>query len=160
MEKLECQSCFKNQSVLKCAECENTVCKSCACFVDETSFEHEVLLPDSIRAKTFCPSCYTFKAEPVLLEYQEIFERAKLVDVYSIKQTNETSLIKRVEKPIKIKNCDDRSEALMCLAFMTAQKNYDTIVDVKLESEKVFDAKYRKLVWSGSGIPVDPKNRR
>ena len=160
MKKIECQSCFKNKSFLECSNCKEAVCKSCACFVDETSFEFANFLPEDISGQTFCPSCYTIKADPVLTEYNLILDRAKSVNVYSIKQSNETALIKRIEKPIKVKDCADREEALMRLAFITAQKNFDTIVDVNISSIKIFDSKYRKLIWTGVGVPVENKKKQ
>ena len=160
MEKIECQSCFKNKTFLECSNCKEAVCKRCACFIDATSFEFVNFLPENINGQTFCPSCYYTKAGPVLAEYNEILERAKFVNVYSVKQSSETSLIKRIEKAIKVKNCADKEETLMRLAFITAQKNFDTIVDVKITSEKVFDSKYKKLTWSGEGVPVMNKKKQ
>lgn len=161
MEKASCQSCFTAQTFLTCNLCEEHVCKSCARFVDEDEFEYPTLLPENIQNKTLCVSCFSKEADPVIEEYKTVLEKAKVVDVYDIKQGSETGLIKRIEKPLRIQDCDDREETLLRLAFLAAQKGYSTIVDVNLKSKKVEQGgKYKKLMWSGSGVPVDPKIRK
>ena len=63
--------------------------------------------------------------------------------------------------PIVINDCNDRSELLLRLAFLSAQKGFSTMVDVKIKSKKVGEGKaYRKVIWDGSAVPVDPKIKK
>ena len=94
------------------------------------------------------------------MEYKEHLILAEQVNTYDIKQGNETSRIRRIEKPIKVENCGDKKEALMKLAFMAAQKGFDTLVDVDIQSEKIGSGTYKKLIWKGRAVPVDPKIRK
>jgi len=160
MKKEDCQSCFKNKTAIKCSECEDPTCKSCSYFIDDTVFEFAELLPETVKDKTFCTACYHKVADPVLEQYREYLERAKNVNVYSSIQGTETGLIKRIAKPIVIKDCADREETLMRMAFYAAQKGYDTLVDVDIKSAKVGKGTYKKLMWAGTGIPVDPKIKK
>lgn len=160
MKKLECQSCFKNKTALTCSDCEEATCKHCSFFIDDTAFEYTELLPENIYDKTFCTVCYHEHVSPTLEKYKEHLDMAKDVNVYSSIQGNETGMIKRIEKPIVIKDCGDREETLMRLAFFTAQKGYDTIVDVDIKSNKVGKGTYQKLVWTGRGTPVNPKIKK
>lgn len=108
----------------------------------------------------FCPLCFNEKAEPILIEYQDILERAKSVDVFDKDQGTETRLIKRTEKPLRIVDCSDRKETLMRLAFIAAQKGFDTLVDTNITSRKVTNGRYKKLVWSGTAVPVTKKEKQ
>lgn len=91
---------------------------------------------------------------------QALLEKAKNVDTFDKKQGSETRLIKRVEKPLKVTECDDREETLLRLAFLAAKKGYDTLVDVDIQSQKVGNKTYKKLVWNGTAVPVDIKQRK
>lgn len=160
MQKTECQTCLKNKTALNCSECEEATCKHCSFFIDDTVFEYAELLPENIMDQTFCTPCYHKTAEPVLAKYNEYLKTAKNVNVYSTIQGNETGMIKRIEKPIVIKDCDDREETLMRMAFFAAQKGYDTLVDVDIKPTKVGKGTYKKLIWTGRGVPVDPKIKK
>lgn len=67
-------------------------------------------------------------------------------------------LIRKQDAPIKIDNCDDYDELIMRLAFRGAERNYNVLVDVETQSEKIHNGGYVKLVWHGTAIPshVDP----
>jgi len=160
MEKIECQTCFKNKTALRCGDCEEPTCKVCSYFIDDTVFEYAELLPESVKDKTFCTPCYHKNADPILEEYKEYLEAAKNINVYSSIQGNETGMIRRIEKPIMVKECNDQEEALMLLAFYAAKKGYDTLVDVDIKSTKTGKGTYQKLIWTGRGVPVDPKIKK
>lgn len=160
MIKTLCQSCLKNETLLFCSDCLAPSCKKCSCFIDEDEFEYQVLLPEKFKAKTFCSKCFELKALPVLNEYREILVKAKNINVYDITQGSETGRMPRQEKPIVIEECNDREETLLRLAFQAAMKGYNTLIDVDLRSKKVSQGgKYKKLVWSGKGIPIDIKSQ-
>lgn len=160
MEKVLCQSCSAQKTALRCEKCEEATCKKCSFFIDEDVFDHVELLPDNIQNKTFCTSCYHEGVYSVLEESREILERAKNVDVYGKDQGNETGLIKRIEKPIVIKDADDREETLLRMAYYAAQKGFDTLVDVDIKSKKTGKGTYIKLIWDGYAVPVNPKIRK
>lgn len=160
MAKVECQTCLNQKTAIKCSECEEATCKTCSYFIDDTIFEYTDLLPENIKDQVFCTPCYHKTADPVLLKYNQFLETAKNINVYGAKQGNETGLIKRIEKPIVVKDCSDREETLMRLAFYAAQRGYDTLVDVDIKSTKVGKGTYKKLIWTGKGVPVDPKVRK
>ncbi len=129
--------------------------------MDEDCFEMIALLPAELQNKTFCLNCYHQGVSESLEHYTEIVEKAKQVDVFSKTQTKETRRIKRVESPIRVVDCADKEEALLKIAFIAADKGYGTVVDVDLASKKHGEGKsYKKLVWSGSGIPVDPSLKK
>lgn len=157
MELVECTLCSKNKTALRCYACAEASCKKCVEFIDEDSVEFVALMPDDLRNRTFCRNCFNQTIAPKISSYQDIARRAKQVDVYSKSQTKETRRIKRVEKPLQIIDCEDREEVLLRLAFLAAEKGFDTLVDVDVRSKKVGEGKsYKKLVWMGTAVPVDP----
>lgn len=160
MELKVCDVCLKNKTPLSCDICSNVSCRHCSVFIDETSFEFLSLLPDHIKDKMFCPNCYDEKIAEEFFKYQEMLNKAKDVDIYDDTQGAETRLMRRVEKVIKVIECDGREEALIRLAFLAVEKGYDTIVDVNIKSIKSGQDSYIKKVWNGSAIPVDSKKRK
>ncbi len=161
MTKKTCGSCFKNKTSLRCSDCEDLSCKSCSIFVDEYEFEYMAQFSQDLLDKVFCPSCYNQKVSDQIQKYNEALVLAKNINVYDKDQGSETGIIKKIEKPIHVKDCEGEKEALMKLAFLAAMKGYDTIIDTHLVAEKVSrGGKYRTHLWRGSAVPVDPKIRK
>lgn len=160
VDKKLCLTCSSKKTAIQCSKCIEPSCKKCSFFIDEEEFFHLELLPDEIQGKTFCTACYHETVYGVLENSRELLERAKNVDVYGKEQGSETGLIKRIEKPIVIKDADDKEETLLRMAFYAVQKGYDTLVDVKIESKKTGVGTYKKLIWDGYAVPVDPKIKK
>lgn len=87
-------------------------------------------------------------------------ELAKGIRVYEKNQGKETRLMKRVAQPVQVKNCSDRQETLLRLAFLAAKAGYNGIIDVDIKSEKVIDNSYQTTTYSGSGVPINLKPER
>lgn len=161
MSTTTCLICNKTKTALRCNHCNDPSCKHCSYFIDEDAFEMLSLLPDSLQNKTFCSNCYHQKMGAELDHYKDLMEKAKKVDVYSKEQSSETRRIRRIEKPIQVRDCEDKNEALMRLAFIAVEKGFTTIVDFHLKSEKVGSGKaYKKLIWNASAVPVDPRLKK
>ncbi len=152
----QCEICLNKKTTLRCNICEQYSCKHCTHFVDDNLFKFQDLLPKHISNKSFCPNCFDEKVRDELSDYISIMDKAKDVNVYAKVQSSETRLMRRVAKQIKIKDCEDKEEALMRLAYLAAQKGFDTIVDVDIISKKVkLGGRYKKLVWDGTATPID-----
>jgi len=81
---------------------------------------------------------------------------AKNVNVFFASQSKESRFVRRIEKPIKVENCQDREEAVMRLAFLAIEANKNSIVDVDLVSMKVHKGgTWQSSLWSGRAIPAD-----
>ncbi|OFZ11205.1 MAG: hypothetical protein A2Z20_10955 [Bdellovibrionales bacterium RBG_16_40_8] len=155
IEKTICFFCSKNKTAICCDACKLASCKHCSYFIDKDNFEFMSMLPKKLINKTFCPDCYSKGINKEIDEFHDILRRAKAVNVYSKKQGTETRFFRRIEKPVKVENYDDRNEALLHLTFLAAQKGFDTVVDLDLKSKKVnLDGNYKKLVWSGTAVPI------
>ena len=60
----------------------------------------------------------------------------------------------RNEKPLHVKNCSDKNETLLRLAFLAALSNFNTLLDVDITHKKVRDEVYQKTMWFGTGVPL------
>ncbi len=160
---LVCSSCSKTGH-LECAVCACTICKACAHFVGEEAVEMLSPKPEYYALGVFCSPCFTNKVEPEIAAYAETVARAGEVNVFYKTESKESRFIRRVEKPIKVKDCSDRDDVLMKLAFVAASRGFNILLDVEAGSEKVHMAGWQTSNWHGVAVPatVDPAklNRR
>lgn len=154
MNPSECCDCGKAKAQLVCGACEQSVCKSCAHFVEAESFSFLGEVPEILQKGVYCRGCFEKHVAPAQAAYDSVLNRAKDVNVYLKKQSKETRLIRRLEKPVQVTGCPDRDKTLLRLAFLAAQKGYNGLVDVELGFEKVRDHAYQTCIWFGIGTPV------
>lgn len=154
MSSNPCVVCSAKKAHLLCDVCKSTVCKDCAVFLEESEFAFWEGRPDILKKATFCPYCYNKDVLPAIESFEEIYQRAKQMDIYTDKQTKETRLMSRKEKPIKVINGRDAETCLMRLAFLAAEKGFDTLIDVTTTQEKVRENNYQRSNWSIRGIPL------
>ncbi|MNY17090.1 hypothetical protein D3C86_1503880 [compost metagenome] len=159
METSSCSICHKPKANLECGACHSTICKKCAQFLDEDSFSFLPKVPAELSHTIYCYPCYDKTVAPELQSYEETIERAKHIQVYFNDQGKETRLLKRLEETVHVRECADKEETLLRLAFFAARLNYNGIIDVSITSSKVRSGAYQTLKWTGSGIPayIDPK---
>ena len=150
-----CSSCFKPKANLICGICQDSICKKCTQFVDETSFSFLAKVPQDLSHTAYCETCFTQKVSPELIKYNEMMEQAKNIMVFMKAQFKETRLIKRLEDPINVVGCADYDETLLRLAFQAAQLNYNGIIDVDITSKKIRTGKYQTSIFSGTAIPAN-----
>jgi len=150
----DCSFCNKKKTEIICDACEQATCKKCSYFIDEDTVEFLSLLPERLVHKTFCPECFHGQVGTEVEKFNAILDLAQNIDVFDKKQTKETRLMKRSEKPLLVNECDDRNETLMRLAFLAAQKGFNTLLDVDISSKRISAGGSRtKQLWSGRGIP-------
>ncbi len=89
--------------------------------------------------------------------YLELLEQAK--NVYVFFKKHSVPLIKRSKTQVSVKDCPDREETLLRLAFLAAEQSFNALIEVNLNSEKVFDAGgYQYLNWSGTAFPAEVRS--
>lgn len=137
-----------------CGICQEAVCKQCVQFLEEGSFSFLKQVPDRLNHTTYCGPCFDEKIAPEILAYEQLMDRAKDVAVFFKKQGKETRLIKRLEDPIRVTDCADKDEILLRLAFLAAQGNFNTLVDVEIVAEKVREGGYQRSKWQAVGVPA------
>lgn len=151
---MSCSTCNHLKSDLKCGLCEAELCKACTEFVDDERLSFLPTKPPALTHHTFCQSCFVSQVLPELENYDATLEAAKNILVFEKKQSKETRLVSKKEKPLTISNCKDHDEAIMRMAFQAVQLGFNALVKVKMNSKKVKDGAYTSLLWSGEAIPA------
>lgn len=154
MENSSCYVCQKPKATLKCGICEDAVCKCCAQFIEEDQFSFLPVIPKELQNSTFCGPCFDSKVAPEIENYEQSLIRAKALTVFFKADSKETRKFKRIEKPLKVRDCEDREETLMRLAFLAVHANFNAIIDVDIISEKVRSGAYQTMKYSGTAMPV------
>lgn len=160
MDNSLCCVCQKPKATLVCGICKNPVCKKCAQFTGEESFSFLTKIPENLTHGTYCGPCFDEQVAPELAVYEETMERAKDVAIFFKDQGKETRWVKRSKEIFKVLECPDRDETLMRLAFQAAQKNFNSLVDVDLVSEKIRNGSYQTQKWSGTAVPANIESRK
>lgn len=155
MEKKTCCTCQKPNPTLACGICKDSVCKNCAQFLEEGQFSFFSRPPEELKHNTFCGPCFDAKVAPQITKYDEIMNRAKGLTVFYTADSKRTRNFSRKEKPFKVKDCADREETLLRLAFLAVEANFNALIDVDIVSQKIRNGTYQTTQYSGTAIPVN-----
>lgn len=155
MKESLCSSCQRPKAAYTCGVCKNSVCKSCAQFLDEETFSFFSVIPPELKHTHYCPSCWDTHVEPAKQTYDETIERAR--DMYFFFDTQKRNIkqLKRAKEKVFVEECIDRDETILRLAFKAAEQGFNAIVEAEVTSKKVRNEGYQKSVWRGSGLPAD-----
>ncbi len=153
-----CSSCRKPRAALKnvylCGLCQGMSCKECVQFLDEGAFSFREKVAEELLHTTYCQACYDAKVAPELAAYAQEMERAKQIRVFS-KKAGYLRIIRRSKQMLSVRDCKDRDEVVLRLAFFAAQQSYNSLIEVELVAEKVRNFGYQKSNWTGTGFPAD-----
>jgi len=159
MSDQACSACFKSKAPYVCGVCGDALCKKCADFVDAEDFSFFARVPEVLSKGIFCPKCYADQVAPQVSAYADIMARAREVYIFDDTQGKESRAFSREESAIEIHDCPDRTETVLRLAFLAAERGFNGLVDVSISSEKVRNHAFQNLKWRGRGTPthIDPK---
>ena len=153
-----CVSCLKAKKGLKntsrCGICQQMSCKDCTQFLDADAFSFLAQVSEDLQHRTYCRACYDEKVAPELAIYAQAMERAAQIFVF-YKKHEYLQVIRRSKKIISVRDCKDKRDVLLRLAFVAAQQSYNALVDVELIPEKVQISGYQTTNWTGTGFPAD-----
>jgi hypothetical protein len=148
-----CLVCRK-EAKLECELCQQPVCKKCSQKLAADSFEYLKAVPAELKHKLYCGPCFDSKVAPALAHYDDLLAQAKNLNVFNKGQGEETRLMSRSEKPLKVTDCADKKEALMRLAFRAAELGFNCLIDVTIVSTKIRNHGYQNTKWEGTGVPL------
>lgn len=159
METLSCITCNSLKAPYACGICRHSVCKKCVQSLQKGSFPFLEPVPPEWNHKTYCVNCYNQHIGPALDQYEKTMQRAKAVMVFHKGLGEETRLMNRSEKPLRIEGCSDKAEATLRLAFLAAQAGFNTLIDVDVSPRKIRNAGFQTTKWFATGVPttLDPK---
>lgn len=81
--------------------------------------------------------------------------RARQVLVIDKPRRMPLPLIKKSKQLLTVRDCTDREEALMRLAFQAAELGFNAIIKVEMEYQKVRVREYQHTLWHVTGFPAD-----
>lgn len=154
MDASACLSCKQTKGLSPCGSCQGPVCKRCLQVLEDNAFALLEKVPGDLSHRAYCGPCFVGKVAPALDEYERTLALAKGVFVFHKGQGEETRLIKRSEKPLRVVECTDEKETLLRLAFLAAQRGFNALLDVDLTAKKVRNFGYQTLAWQGTGVPA------
>ena len=160
MEAKECIVCRRPKLNHECGVCLGGICKKCAVTLEKDSFSFLATVPTELSHKYYCGPCYDEKVAPELQSYTQTMARMRRVIVFMKGQGEETRLMNRKEKPIRVDSCEDKEETLLRLAFIAVRSNCNGLLDVEINPRKVKNAGYSTTLWTGVAIPTHLDEKR
>lgn len=149
MQNTSCCSCLSSKAPLVCGLCKESVCKSCAQFLDESSFAFIKKKPEVISHTTYCPACFDNNVAAELQKYNDDLEKARNIAVFDKAQAKETRNFKRFNETYSVRECPDREETLLRLAFQAVRSGFNAIIEVEISSKKVRESSRQRTIYSG-----------
>jgi hypothetical protein len=92
--------------------------------------------------------------EPELEKYNELMERARGTYVFFSEQKRPPPLLSRALDPVEVKECADRDETILRLAFQAATRGCNALIETEVVSKKVRNEGYQKSTWRGVARPA------
>ena len=154
MESLLCLACRSPKGLLVCGICQGHVCKKCVEILQENTFALMDNIPADLSHRNYCGNCFDAKVARDLETYSETVECAKGVFVFLTNKSEQTRLMKRSEKAIRVTDCTDRNDAVLRLGFLAAKSNFNAVVDVVITATKVRNEGYQTSRFSAVGTPT------
>ena len=149
-----CSFCPSPKGNLNCGICDKTICRKCAQFLEKHSFPLWEPKPAELLHEVYCAPCFIEKVAPAEALYEKTEGQARSVLVFYNSRGDESRPVKSSEKPLKVEGCIDRKEAMMRLAYLAAQKDFNALIDVNLAQKKIHNGGHQTSRWYGSGTPA------
>lgn len=154
VENKACATCGKKKSLLECGPCHDPICKSCANFLVEGTFSLMKTVPAELQHTVYCYSCHLTHVEGPLAHYNDLVKQAKEIMVFDKTQGKETRFIRRNEDWIEVKDCEDKEEVLMKLAFHAVEMGCNAVIEVDITAQKIRLGAYQTQLFKGTGRPA------
>lgn len=150
-----CQSCGAKKLAFSCGRCQSNLCKPCTQDLKKDSFPLLDPVPDDLTHRKYCGRCFLEVVQPQLDTYTDLVERARGVIVFLKKKSEETRLLNRSEKTVRVTNCADESEAMLKLAMVAVRGNFNALLDVTFTSKSIRNFGYQTSRCEASGVPTN-----
>ncbi len=155
MSQEVCNSCSGTKNVQTCVYCKKQVCKKCYEFVSEEEFSMYPKIPKSLVFGPVCTDCIIDKIQPERQIYEELCDKAKEVYFLTKNYRGNVRILARHTKRVAVEDVPDRREAILRMAFMAAQLNFNAIIEAEIKDKKTRTSDgYQSTLWSGSAMPA------
>ena len=147
-----CATCRGSKAVLSCGLCQNALCKKCAEVLPRDYFSFLKNVPETLQHVAYCGSCFDAHVASAKTQYEDLLKKAKTVTIFYRKERNVP--VKRKSKvQLTVSDCADRDEALLRLAFFSAQQSCNAVADVEVTPQKIKINGYQTTLWHAKGFP-------
>jgi hypothetical protein len=150
-----CITCRKPKANYTCGLCQACSCKSCTHFIGEDNFAFLKKVPADLKHLSYCSNCFDEKVSAPLNDYNDKYERAKDIIIYTKEESKLTRFLKRKAEVIRVDDCEDQQEALMKMSFEAVEGNYNALIDIEYKTKKVVLGSHKKTLWSASAVPIN-----
>ncbi len=145
--------CGRDQEAsLSCGLCEGFFCKNCIEFLSPETFSFMNVIPKYLTLGQYCLPCFADKIRPKILNYHQTMKRAKGILFLDKPRRKPVKILKKLNEPLLVKDCKDREETILRLAFKAAELGFNSVVKANVNYKKVRNAGYQKMMWQGTGI--------
>jgi hypothetical protein len=110
------------------------------------------VIPKDLTHSQYCLPCYGNKIRPMILNYRQTMKRAKDVLFLDKPRRNPVRILRKLNEPLLVKDCADREETILRLAFKAAELGFNSVVKASVNHKKIRNAGYQKMIWQGTGI--------
>ena len=117
------------------------------------------LVPPELTHPTYCGSCFDQHVAVAKSSYLEVMALADKVVIFYKKERN-VPVSRQSKTQLQIKDCLDRDETLLRLAFFAAQQKFNAVIHVELVPEKIRINGYQRTHWHATGFPAMLEIRR
>lgn len=151
----KCASCRVAKPTLACGICKEGICKSCTQFLSEETFAFREKLPEDLRHQHYCSFCYSEKVQAEIQNYNQVMKKAKQVLVIDKPRRRPLPILKSSKELLRVKGSKDKEETLLRLAFLAAERGFNSIIKVNVAGKKIRDGGYQWMEWEATGYPAD-----
>ena len=147
-----CETCRDPKAVLNCGLCQNGLCKKCAESMGSDFFSFLKDVPPELTHAVYCGSCFDQHVAVAKATYLEVMAKADKVVIFYKKERN-VPVTRQSRVQLQVKDCLDRDETLLRLAFFAAQQSFTAVIHVDLVPEKIRINGYQRTHWHATGFP-------
>ena len=148
-----CSFCRQPRAIEVCEVCNEFTCSKCMIRHNPESLEALTSIPIELEAVDCCPRCYDAKVQPALDAYNEVLERAKAVGYWSKAYRGHVPVLEKGRIEVAVQDGKDREDVIYKLGYLAAEQGFNGLINGVVDSKKVRDHAYSKMVWSGKALP-------
>jgi len=152
---VSCEICLQKKAQLSCGLCIKEICKDCSIDLGTYAFSFMSKVPQELTKEHYCLHCYDTTIQPKKTQYETRLKQAE--DIYFLTKAypGYVRVLKKHTKRVVIKECPDRKEAILRMAFFAVELGFNAIIDADLKSHKTRNGGYQSSYWSSSALPAD-----
>ncbi len=147
-----CKVCHLNTTEIECGYCKGPICKKCLerCDLEMNEWYQSKKDIHSVA----CPDCYEFTYTPLYQKFLEDMQMAQNMPIWPKTYRGKIPILNQSSQEVHIKECADKKEVVLKLAFQAVELNMNALKDVNVAYEKRRNHGYQKMIYSGTAKAI------